>query len=60
MRRWRTGAVALVCGLVITLGGAAYWRFGRILDVPVATAALGVITARVVGPGSVQARVPVC
>jgi len=59
MRRWRTGAVALVCGLVITLGGAAYWRFGRILDVPVATTALGVIAARVVGPGSVQARVPV-
>jgi len=59
MRRWRTGAVALVCGLVITLGGAAYWRFGRILDVPVATAAHGIIAARVVGPGSVQARVPV-
>jgi HlyD family secretion protein len=59
MNRRRAVAVAFACALVLAVGGAAYWRFGRILDVPVAMATQGVIAARVVGPGSVQARVPV-
>jgi RND family efflux transporter MFP subunit len=37
----------------------AYWRFWRALDVAVVTAAQGAIPARVTGPGTVQARVPV-
>jgi RND family efflux transporter MFP subunit len=55
--RWRVWAGA---GLVaLALAGAGYWRFGRIVAVPVVTAAPGVVAARVVGPGAVQARVPV-
>jgi len=52
-------AVALAALLLLAAGGAAYWRFGRAMDVPVAVAAQGAIAARVVGPGSVQARIPV-
>jgi RND family efflux transporter MFP subunit len=51
--------IALVALLLLAAGAAAYWRFGRALDVRVAVAANGTIAARVVGPGSVQARIPV-
>ena len=60
MNRRRAAAVAAV--LVATLGLAAavgWWRFGRAIDAPVAVVAEGAIPARVVGPGTVQARVPV-
>jgi HlyD family secretion protein len=57
--RRRSGALAIAGVLVLAAAGAAYWRFGRTLDVPVVTAAQGVIAARVVGPGTVQSRVPV-
>lgn len=59
MVRRRTSVLALACVLVLGAGGTLYWRFGRVVEVPVVTAAQGVIAARVVGPGSVQARVPV-
>ncbi len=54
----------LVAGLAATLilliaSGAAYLRFGRTVAVPVTEALLGEVVQRVVGPGSVQARVPV-
>lgn len=52
-------ALALVAALLLAGGGAAAWRFGRSVEVPVVTATTGRIAARVVGPGSVQARVPV-
>ncbi len=52
-------AAALPTLLLLTAGGAAFWRFGRALDVPVAVAAQGAIAARVIGPGTVQARIPV-
>jgi RND family efflux transporter MFP subunit len=45
--------------LLLVIAGAAYWRFGRTVEMPVAVAAQGAIAARVVGPGSVQARIPV-
>jgi HlyD family secretion protein len=57
--RGRIAAIALGLGLLLAAGGAAYWRFGRALDVPVAVAAPGSIAARVAGPGTVQARIPV-
>ena len=44
---------------LLAVAGAAAWRFGRATDVPVAVAAQGSIVARVAGPGTVQARVPV-
>jgi len=52
-------ASALVALLLVVARGAAYWRLGRAADVPVAMAAQGSIAAYVVGPGTVQARVPV-
>jgi RND family efflux transporter MFP subunit len=47
--------------LVLALAAAAlgYWRFGRTTDVAVTTANNGGITARVLGPGTVQARTSV-
>jgi multidrug efflux pump subunit AcrA (membrane-fusion protein) len=45
--------------LLLVAGTAAYWRFGRPLEVPVAIAKQGSIAARVIGPATVQARVPV-
>lgn len=51
---------ALVAGLVLVLAaGAAYWRFGRAVAVPIVEAAQGTVAQRVVGPGTLQARVPV-
>ena len=59
MSRRRVGLITLV-GLLLTAAAvAAYWRFGRAVEVPVAMAAQGAISAYVVGPGSVQARIPV-
>lgn len=55
----RAGTIALVALLALGVAGAAYWRFGRALEVPVALAVPGSIAVRVVGPGSLQARVPV-
>lgn len=50
----------LVVALVLVVGaGAAYMRFGRAIAVPVIEAAQGNVPLRVVGPGTVQARVPV-
>jgi RND family efflux transporter MFP subunit len=59
MSRARKITIALVGLLVLVVAGAAWWRFGHALDLPVAVARQGAIVARVVGPGSVQARVPV-
>jgi HlyD family secretion protein len=59
MTRGRILAVALLALLLLAAGGAAFWRFGRAVHVPVIVAAEGAIAARVVGPGTVQARIPV-
>ena len=50
------GVVLLVLGAA---GGAAWLRFGRRVAVPVVQAVQGRVPLRVVGPGTVQARVPV-
>lgn len=55
----RTIATALIGLGLVVVAGAAYWRFGHAVDVPVAVATPGAIAARVVGPGTVQARIPV-
>ena len=53
-------ALLLVVALVlVAVAGAAYMRFGRAIAVPVIEAAQGNVPLRVVGPGTVQARVPV-
>ena len=57
--RRRILVIALLALLLLAAGAVAYWRFGHALDVQVAVAANGAIAARVVGPGSVQARIPV-
>ena len=57
--RRRILVIALVALLLLAAGAVAYWRVGHALDVQVAVAANGAIAARVVGPGSVQARIPV-
>ena len=44
--------------LVLAAGAALFWRFGHAVEVPVAVAAQGTIAARVLGPGTVQARLP--
>lgn len=59
MSRKRTGYIVLAGLLLAVAAIAGYWRFGRAVDVPVAVATRGAIPAYVVGPGSMQARVPV-
>ncbi|MGR6806607.1 efflux RND transporter periplasmic adaptor subunit [Sphaerotilus natans] len=49
----------MAAAALLGIGTAAYWRFGRTVDIPVAVVAQGSVAARVVGPGTVQARVPV-
>lgn len=55
----RTIAIAVAGLLLLAAAGATYWRFVRAVAVPVAVAAQGAIAASVVGPGTVQARIPV-
>jgi HlyD family secretion protein len=59
MSRGRAGFTALIGLMLMVIAAAGYWRFGRAVDVPVAVALQGTIPAYVVGPGSMQARVPV-
>ncbi|MBK6862818.1 MAG: efflux RND transporter periplasmic adaptor subunit [Ideonella sp.] len=59
MNRKRLLLLALATLLLVGAGGAAWWRFARAVEVATVVAAPGAIAARVVGPGSVQARVPV-
>lgn len=55
----RTIVIAMAGLVLVAAAGAAYWSFVRAVDVPVAMATQGAIRARVVGPGTVQARIPV-
>jgi HlyD family secretion protein len=59
MNRRSVLVIATVSLVLLMVAGAAWWRFGRAVDVQVAIAKQGAIPARVVGPGTVQARVPV-
>ena len=55
----RVRALAVLALTLLVAAGAAYWRFGRAADVQVAVAVQGAVAARVLGPGTVQARIPV-
>jgi RND family efflux transporter MFP subunit len=60
MKRSKVVVAALIATLVLILaGGAAYLRFGRTVSVPLVEAVQGSVPQRVVGPATVQARVPV-
>jgi HlyD family secretion protein len=52
-------AAGVAAGLLAVAVGVGYLRFGRALAVPVIEAVQGRVTQQVVGPGTVQARVPV-
>ena len=58
-RQWPLAAISMAILLSLVAGGAAYWRFGCAVEVSVVVAAKSTIAARVVGPGAVQARIPV-
>lgn len=60
MTRRRVLVPALAAAIVLLLlAGAAWLRFGRAVAVPIVEAAQGRVALRVLGPGTVQARVPV-
>lgn len=54
---WRVGLVALL--VLLAVAAFAFLRFGRSAAVPMVAAQTGRVVQRVVGPGTVQARVPV-
>jgi HlyD family secretion protein len=59
-RRKLVVITASAAGLVALVGaGTAYLGFGRSVVLPVAEAVHGRVAVRVVGPGTVQARIPV-
>lgn len=55
----RRTLVAALIVLAVVAASLGHWRFGRATDVVVTTARSGAITARVLGPGTVQARTTV-
>jgi HlyD family secretion protein len=55
--RGRLASIVLVALLLMAAGSSKYWAFARPVDVVVA--AQGAIAARVIGPATVQARIPV-
>ncbi|MFP5397692.1 MAG: efflux RND transporter periplasmic adaptor subunit [Gammaproteobacteria bacterium] len=55
-RRYLLAGLFVLAAVAAALG---YWRFGRATDVVVTTAQQGAIAARVLGPGTVQARTTV-
>ncbi|MCL4745858.1 MAG: efflux RND transporter periplasmic adaptor subunit [Burkholderiaceae bacterium] len=60
MKQGRTLAVTAVSASVLVIAaGLAYMRFGHTVAVPIVEAVQGKVTQRVVGPGTLQARIPV-
>lgn len=60
MKRSKLLVPALVVGLALVVAaGVGYWHFGRAVAVPIVEAAQGAVAQRIVGPGTLQARVPV-
>lgn len=60
MKQRKSLVVATVAALVLVVAaGLSYMRFGRAVAVPTVEAVHGKVTQRVVGPGTLQARVPV-
>lgn len=60
MKQSKTLVVAVVAALILLVAaGLAYMRFGRAVAVPIVEAVQGKVSQRVVGPGTLQARIPV-
>lgn len=60
MKQNKILVAAAVAALVLVIAaGLAYMRFGRAVAVPIVEAVQGKVSQRVVGPGTLQARVPV-
>jgi HlyD family secretion protein len=60
MKHGKVLVAALVGAFILVVAaGAVYLRFGRSVALPIAEALHGEVVQRVVGPGTVQARVPV-
>lgn len=60
MKQGKTFVAAAVAALVLLLAaGLAIMRFGRTVAVPIVEAVQGTVAQRVVGPGTLQARIPV-
>lgn len=60
MKQNKTFVVTAVSALVLVIAaGLAYMRFGRTVAVPIVEAVQGKVAQRVVGPGTLQARIPV-
>jgi RND family efflux transporter MFP subunit len=59
MNHRRLALMALVALLSVAAAGVGYRRLAMATDAPVVLAKPGAVMARVVGPGTVQARVPV-
>ncbi len=51
--------LSVAVGTMLLLAAIGYLRFGRAIEVPITAAAPGAAPMRVVGPGTVQARIPV-
>jgi HlyD family secretion protein len=58
-RKKLVGLALIVAVILLVAAGAAYLRFGRAAALPVVQATQGRVPQRVVGPASLQARVPV-
>lgn len=59
MNKSQRTAVAAVVAVALLVAGALYWRFLRAVPVPIVEVSEQAVPAQVVGPGTVQARVPV-
>jgi multidrug efflux pump subunit AcrA (membrane-fusion protein) len=58
LRKPRLAGIVLA-GVALLVAGGLYLRFGRATAVALVEARSAAVTQRVVGPGTVQARVPV-